>query len=582
MANYDMDKLVLAGFDGEHVDDTFTMEGVKIDNTLSVTGRAADAKKTGDEIGALKEDLSAIIYNGYYDYSEYVSGKRTTATPNVVSADTTRCTTKRLFYVNKGDVIKITNNTSGQKYGLVSASPSFDSGWQTGDYTYTVPTSAYFFVNITNTSDGAINPSDVGLIIKVYDNTSRLGTLGDDIKEISDEQAYTQAYLFGSNIPMSFELGTISYRDGQAWDYINSTTTIRTPQSKNVHLYAGTKIGLTDYTNAKFYVGWIKTDGTPTFSLGWKTSDYTVTEEGDYSIIVTNLTATEQSSVTALASLVRITSLNLVTNTLSGSEFTDNKEVNPAFLAEKYTAHKGCAGSSAPENTIPGFKWAIDSGYKILEFDIRFTSDNVPVIIHDDTINRTARNADGTQISETIYVANSTYEDLLEYDFGIWRGEEFEGTKIPTLEEFLVYIKRYNCAGDMDLTTLGSGLTSAQIGIIMTTVKKNGMIPSIMFTSNGAVIGIMLNDYPNIIACISNQGIDTLDSCATIMRHARLASVSIQYPYDSKTVHDAAHNLGLYTKAFTFSNNTAINTELGYAPDWLCIDTLAKNEIVIS
>ena len=60
MANYDMDKLVLAGFDGEHVDDTFTMEGVKIDNTLSVTGRAADAKKTGDEIGALKEDLNDI------------------------------------------------------------------------------------------------------------------------------------------------------------------------------------------------------------------------------------------------------------------------------------------------------------------------------------------------------------------------------------------------------------------------------------------------------------------------------------------------------------------------------------------
>jgi len=60
MANYDMDKLVLAGFDGEHVDDTFTMEGVKIDNTLSVAGRAADAKKTGDEIDALKEDLNAL------------------------------------------------------------------------------------------------------------------------------------------------------------------------------------------------------------------------------------------------------------------------------------------------------------------------------------------------------------------------------------------------------------------------------------------------------------------------------------------------------------------------------------------
>ena len=65
-----MDKLVLAGFDGEHVDDTFTMEGVKIDNTLSVTGRAADAKKTGDEIGALKEDLSTLNTEGTVPTSE--------------------------------------------------------------------------------------------------------------------------------------------------------------------------------------------------------------------------------------------------------------------------------------------------------------------------------------------------------------------------------------------------------------------------------------------------------------------------------------------------------------------------------
>lgn len=74
MANYDMDKLVLAGFDGEHVDDTFTMEGVKIDNTLSVTGRAADAKKTGDEIGALKEDLSAVFDGDGQFYFKWEQG----------------------------------------------------------------------------------------------------------------------------------------------------------------------------------------------------------------------------------------------------------------------------------------------------------------------------------------------------------------------------------------------------------------------------------------------------------------------------------------------------------------------------
>lgn len=34
--------------------------GVNIDNTLSVSGQAADAKKTGDEIAGIKEDLSSL------------------------------------------------------------------------------------------------------------------------------------------------------------------------------------------------------------------------------------------------------------------------------------------------------------------------------------------------------------------------------------------------------------------------------------------------------------------------------------------------------------------------------------------
>ncbi|HET9528563.1 MAG TPA: glycerophosphodiester phosphodiesterase [Pyrinomonadaceae bacterium] len=50
--------------------------------------------------------------------------------------------------------------------------------------------------------------------------------------------------------------------------------------------------------------------------------------------------------------------------------------------------HRG-ASAVAPENTIPAFEAAIAAGADGVEFDVRLSSDGVPVIIHDDTLQRT-------------------------------------------------------------------------------------------------------------------------------------------------------------------------------------------------
>ena len=52
-------------------------------------------------------------------------------------------------------------------------------------------------------------------------------------------------------------------------------------------------------------------------------------------------------------------------------------------------AHRG-ASAVAPENTMTAFDAAIRAGADGVEFDVRLASDGVPVIIHDETLNRTA------------------------------------------------------------------------------------------------------------------------------------------------------------------------------------------------
>ena len=92
------------------------------------------------------------------------------------------------------------------------------------------------------------------------------------------------------------------------------------------------------------------------------------------------------------------------------------------------TGHRGYS-SIAPENTLPATIASRKAGADFTEVDIDFTKDNVPVIMHDDTVDRTT---DGTgKIRDMMF---SEFEGL---DAGSWYSPEFTGTPVPTLEDLL-------------------------------------------------------------------------------------------------------------------------------------------------
>ncbi|MGA9396254.1 MAG: glycerophosphodiester phosphodiesterase [Azonexus sp.] len=54
----------------------------------------------------------------------------------------------------------------------------------------------------------------------------------------------------------------------------------------------------------------------------------------------------------------------------------------------RWIAHRG-GGTLAPENTLAGIRLAASLGYKAVEFDVMLTADGTPVLIHDETLERT-------------------------------------------------------------------------------------------------------------------------------------------------------------------------------------------------
>lgn len=103
-------------------------------------------------------------------------------------------------------------------------------------------------------------------------------------------------------------------------------------------------------------------------------------------------------------------------------------------------AHRGVS-TEYPENTMAAFRAAAEQGYGVIELDPNYTADGEIVVLHDATVNRTARHADGSLLPEPLPIASLTYQEALSFDYGLSFSHKFRGEKLPLLEEALTLAK---------------------------------------------------------------------------------------------------------------------------------------------
>jgi glycerophosphoryl diester phosphodiesterase len=117
-------------------------------------------------------------------------------------------------------------------------------------------------------------------------------------------------------------------------------------------------------------------------------------------------------------------------------------------------AHRG-ASRSCPENTIAAFVAAADAAAAMCELDVRLSRDGIPVVIHDETVNRTT---DGRGA-----VAAMSLNELKRLDAGVRFGRQFVGERIPTLDEVFDALGD-RCGLDIELK---DGAADAQVCAII-------------------------------------------------------------------------------------------------------------------
>lgn len=102
----------------------------------------------------------------------------------------------------------------------------------------------------------------------------------------------------------------------------------------------------------------------------------------------------------------------------------------------------GVGGFGGPANVMATFNMIHKLGYETCITIPKVTKDGVYVCLHnDDNIGTIVYYDDGTQVDSSVYshpVSYFNYSELLQFDFGLYRGYPFKYERIPKLEDFFI------------------------------------------------------------------------------------------------------------------------------------------------
>jgi glycerophosphoryl diester phosphodiesterase len=187
-------------------------------------------------------------------------------------------------------------------------------------------------------------------------------------------------------------------------------------------------------------------------------------------------------------------------------------------------AHRG-ASFLAPEHTIAAYDRAIADGADYIELDLARTSDGAVVVIHDSSLDRTARGPAGDCGGE---VRDKTYAQLLRCDFGAWFNErypdrarnEYRGLRILTLEEVIArYRDRAGLYIEIKTPELYPGIESRLAASLGSSGLTGGKRPALVQSFNVESL-LTLRDIDPSILLVILSGTDVLPDLSQLRRFA--------------------------------------------------------------
>lgn len=216
----------------------------------------------------------------------------------------------------------------------------------------------------------------------------------------------------------------------------------------------------------------------------------------------------------------------------------DSGEV-PAIVA-----HRGNSGV-APENTMPAVASAVETGVEYFEIDIFLTADGIPVVLHDETLERTT---DGEG-----FIEEMTYEEVQDLDAGSWfaNGYGYAGVHVPTLEDVLEHMTETDAHL---LLEYKEDWTPEEVGVTREIIEQYGLADQVVVQSFGeATMEGLLQEMPEVPRMLLG-GTDTSYIDLALELEAIAWNPNAATVLESPELLEQAHEAGLYMFVYTVNS----------------------------
>jgi len=161
----------------------------------------------------------------------------------------------------------------------------------------------------------------------------------------------------------------------------------------------------------------------------------------------------------------------------------------PAWPYPKMIAHRG-AGRLAPENTLASIRLGAEHGFRMMEYDVKLSRDGVPILLHDDTMDRTS---DGQGLASGL-----NYAELANIDFGGWHSPRYAGEPIACLHSIAAFTIANGIHSNIEIkpTTGAEAETGRQVALLAQSMWRDAALPPLLSSFSEAALQAALQAAP--------------------------------------------------------------------------------------
>jgi glycerophosphoryl diester phosphodiesterase len=215
----------------------------------------------------------------------------------------------------------------------------------------------------------------------------------------------------------------------------------------------------------------------------------------------------------------------------------------------KIIAHRGYS-LKYPENTLRAFSEAIRAGISMIEVDTALSKDRVPVVMHDNSIDRTTNGKGMLQ--------DYSLTELEQFDAGSWFDPSFKNEKISTLSDILKTFGS-RCMINVEIKEEAFEPVERKDSIenqILKLVAEYGLLDTVLISSfnfkileriykknTGIPLGVLMG---------KNPGEDVFEFC----RKVKAFSLNMNYMKVTDKIVEKAKKEGLFLFTYTVNSHS--------------------------